>query len=165
MPKKSQHTSTEVLYTVRWLLKSEPDVFSWTDLVSRGSKGEPWSGVRNYQARNNMRAMKLGDLGFFYHSNEGKEITGICEVTAVAHPDLTAEPGTWECVDVKAVTAMPKPVTLEAIKANPKLAKMVLVVNSRLSVQPVMVEEWVEIFSMGGVVTNKAEPAKKRRPT
>ncbi len=140
-----------------WLLKSEPDVFSWADLVARGAKGEPWSGVRNYQARNNMRAMKLGDLGFFYHSNEGREIYGILEVIALAHPDPTAAAGTWECVDVKAVTAMPKPVSLDAIKANAKLAKMVLVINSRLSVQPVMPEEWAEICRMGGLSAKAAK--------
>ena len=149
-----------------WLLKSEPDVFSWDHLVARGAKGEPWSGVRNYQARNNMRAMRVGDLGFFYHSNEGLEIAGILEVIAPAHPDRTADAGTWECVDVKAVAPMPKPVTLEAIKANPALAKMVLVVNSRLSVQPVKCEEWAEVCRMGGLAPGtiaKAAAKKVRR--
>ena len=151
-----------------WLLKSEPDVFSWDDLVARGAKGEPWSGVRNYQARNNMRAMAVGDLGFFYHSNEGKEIAGICEVIALAHPDLTADSGTWECVDVKAVAPLPKPVSIEAAKANPKLAKMVLVVNSRLSVQPVTAEEWAEVCRMGGYVHDKlrlSSAVNKKHPT
>lgn len=134
-----------------WLLKSEPDVFSWDDLVAKGAKGEPWTGVRNYQARNNMRAMKVGDLGFFYHSNIGIEVAGILKVSAPAHPDHTADDGKWECVDVVAVTPMPAPVSLQAIKANPKLANMVLVKNSRLSVQPVTADEWKEVCRMGGV--------------
>jgi predicted RNA-binding protein with PUA-like domain len=143
----------------RWLLKSEPDVFSWGNLVAKGAKGEPWTGVRNYQARNNMRAMKVGDRGFFYHSNIGLEIAGVLEVIAPAHPDPTDDTSKWECVDVKAVTAMPGPVTLEAIKANPKLAGMVLVNNSRLSVQPVTAAEWDEICRMGGLF----QPAKRAR--
>ena len=106
-----------------WLLKSEPDVFSWDMQKSRGAKGEPWTGVRNYLARNNMRAMKLGDLGFFYHSNIGKEIVGIVRVIALAHPDPGDETGKWECVDVEAVCDLPKPVTLADVKANPKLAQ------------------------------------------
>jgi predicted RNA-binding protein with PUA-like domain len=134
-----------------WLFKSEPDAFSWDNLVSRGAKGEPWTGVRNFQARNNMRAMGVGDLGFFYHSNEGKEVVGICEVIALAHPDTTAQDGSWECVDVKAVAAVPQPVTLVAVKENPKLAAMILVNNSRLSVQPVTAEEWAEVCRMGGL--------------
>ena len=134
-----------------WLLKSEPDVFSWTMLQMRGAKGEPWTGVRNYQARNNMRAMKTGDLGFFYHSNEGLEIAGILEVIALAHPDATDDTGKWDCVDVRAIMTMPKSVTLDAIKASPKLAKMVLVTNSRLSVQPVTAEEWAVVCKMGGL--------------
>ncbi len=138
-----------------WLLKSEPDVFSWDNLVVRGAAGEPWNGVRNYQARNNMRAMKLGDLGFFYHSNIGKEVAGICEVIALNHPDLTADSGTWECVDVKAVAALPRPVTLDSIKLNQRLANMVLVKNSRLSVQPVTADEWFEICRMGGLDEKK----------
>ncbi|MGQ0457329.1 MAG: EVE domain-containing protein [Hyphomicrobium sp.] len=134
-----------------WLLKSEPDAFSWDDLVARGAAGEPWSGVRNYQARNNMRAMKAGDLGFFYHSNEGKEVVGVCEVIAAAHPEPGDETGKWECVDVKAVVAMPRPVAIVAAKANAKLAAMMLVVNSRLSVQPVKPDEWKEVCRMGGL--------------
>jgi predicted RNA-binding protein with PUA-like domain len=132
-----------------WLFKSEPDAFSWDDLVSRGKKGEAWDGVRNYQARNNMRKMQVGDLGFFYHSNEGKDVVGICRVIAKAHPEANDATGKWECVDVAAVTAMPKPVTLDAVKLNPKLAGMMLVVNSRLSVQPVTAEEWKEVCRMG----------------
>lgn len=138
-----------------WLFKSEPDAFSWDNLVSKGRAGEPWSGVRNYQARNNMRLMKIGDLGFFYHSNDGREVVGICEVTALAHSDTTSDNPTWECVDVKAVEAMPNPVTLDAIKANSKLAKMVLVQNSRLSVQPVAADEWQVVCRMGGIVPAK----------
>jgi predicted RNA-binding protein with PUA-like domain len=134
-----------------WLFKSEPDVFSWHDLVARGAKGESWDGVRNYQARNNMRAMKIGDLGFFYHSNEGKEIVGIMRVIALAHPEAKDETGKWECVDVVAVTPVPQPVSLDAAKANPKLSAMVLVNNSRLSVQPVSADEWKEICKLGGV--------------
>ncbi|MEQ1714935.1 MAG: EVE domain-containing protein [Hyphomicrobium sp.] len=138
-----------------WLLKSEPDAFSWEMLKAKGETGEPWEGVRNYQARNNMRAMQVGDLGFFYHSNEGKDVVGICAVIALAHPDATAEGGTWECVDVKAVADMPKPVTLAAVKANPKLEKMALAGNSRLSVQPVTADEWKEVCRMGGYAPKK----------
>lgn len=143
-----------------WLLKSEPDVFSWENLVAKGAKGEPWTGVRNYQARNNMRAMKKGDLGFFYHSNIGLAVAGICEIVAEVHPDGTDETGKWECVDVKSVGPMPKPVALEAIKANPKLADMVLVKNSRLSVQPVTAAEWKEICRMGGLASPSARGRK-----
>jgi len=134
-----------------WLMKSEPDAFSWDDLVARGAKGEPWTGVRNFQARNNMKAMKVGDLGFFYHSNEGKDVVGVLKVSAPAHPDPDDDTGKWKCVDVRAVTPMPKPVPLDEIKANTKLAKMVLVVNSRLSVQPVAASEWAEVCRMGGL--------------
>lgn len=138
-----------------WLFKSEPDVFSWSDLIARGTKGEAWDGVRNYQARNNMRAMKIGDLGFFYHSNEGKEIVGIVRVIASAHPEAKDETGKWECVDVAAVVPVSSPVGLDAVKANPKLSGMVLVNNSRLSVQPVAADEWKEICKMGGVDLKK----------
>lgn len=134
-----------------WLFKSEPDVFSYDDLVKKGAKGQEWDGVRNYQARNNMRAMQLGDRGFFYHSNAGKDIVGIVEVCALAHPDSSTDDIRWECVDVRAVEAVPNPPSLDDIKVNPKLAKMVLVNNSRLSVQPVADDEWVEICRMGGV--------------
>lgn len=132
-----------------WLFKSEPDAFSWNDLVARGRKGESWDGVRNYQARNNMRKMQVGDLGFFYHSNEGKEIVGVCRVIAAAHPEAKDDSGKWECVDVAAVAAVPKPVSLDAVKQNPKLGSMMLVVNSRLSVQPVTADEWKEVCRMG----------------
>ena len=151
----TNHLVNEITSSQYWLFKSEPDVFSWDMLQAKGVIGEPWTGVRNYQARNNMRLMKIGDLGFFYHSNIGKEVAGICEVIAVAHPDLTAESGTWECVDVKAVAPMPRPVTLDEIKLNERLANMVLVKNSRLSVQPVTTNEWAEICRMGGVDSKK----------
>ena len=135
-----------------WLFKSEPDVFSFDMLKEKGSKGTQWDGVRNYQARNNMRAMQVGDLGFFYHSNHGLDVVGIVEVCALAHPDTTTDDPRWECVDVRAVKAVPNPPTLDEIKANPKLADMVLVRNSRLSVQPVTKEEWAEVCRMGGLV-------------
>ena len=138
-----------------WLFKSEPDVFSWEMLKARGRGGEPWDGVRNYQARNNMRAMKLGELGFFYHSNDGKEIVGVMEVSALAHPDPKDDSGTWECVDVRAVADMPSPVPLSAVKEFAKLAKMALVANSRLSVQPVTPTEWKEVCRMGGLDLKK----------
>ena len=134
-----------------WLLKSEPDVFSWDDLVAKGEAGEEWDGVRNYQARNNMREMKLGDQGFFYHSRKGLEIVGILEVSALAHPDSTTDDPRWECVDVRALRPFARPVTLEEIKTVPELADMVLVRNSRLSVQPVSEDEWRLICEMGGV--------------
>lgn len=131
-----------------WLLKSEPDTFSWEDLTAKGKAGEEWNGVRNVQARNNMQAMKKGERGFFYHSNEGKQIVGILEIIAEAHPDSTADDPKWQCVDVRAVKPLPAPVTLAACKANPKLADMVLVKNSRLSVQPVTEAEWDEVLAM-----------------
>jgi len=139
-----------------WLFKSEPDSFSWDMQKSRGKKGEPWTGVRNFVARNNMKAMQLGDRGFFYHSNEGKEVVGIVEVCALAHPDATDESGVWKCVDVRAVMDMPKPVTLAAVKANPKLADMSLVRSARLSVQPVTPAEWDEVCRMGGLDPKKS---------
>ncbi len=138
-----------------WLLKSEPDAFSWDDLKAKGKAGEPWSGVRNFLARNNMKAMKIGDLGFFYHSNIGKEIVGILKVTALAHPDPSDDTGKWECVDVVAVADMPKAVTLEDAKATPSLSKMSLVTTTRLSVQPVTPEEWRTVCKMGGLDPKK----------
>lgn len=134
-----------------WLFKSEPDAWSWDQQVAKGGKGEEWSGVRNYQARNFMREMALGDLGFFYHSQTDKAVVGIVEVIAAAHPDSTSDEDRWECVDVKAVEAFPAPVTLDAIKAREDLAEMVLVRNSRLSVQPVTEAEWKTIRAMGGL--------------
>ena len=132
-----------------WLFKSEPDVWGWDAQVAKGAEGEEWHGVRNYQARNNMRAMKLGDLGFFYHSRTGLEIVGIVEVCAEAHPDSTTDDDRWECVDIRAVRPMQTPVSLDTIKADPRLADMVLVKNSRLSVQPVTKAEWDIICALG----------------
>lgn len=134
-----------------WLFKSEPDTWSWDQQVARGDAGEEWTGVRNYQARNNMRAMQLGDRGFFYHSNIGKAVVGVVEVCALAHPDSTTDDPRWECVDIRALAPMPTPVTLEMCKADPRLADMVLVNNSRLSVQPVTENEWRVICALGGV--------------
>ena len=134
-----------------WLFKSEPDVFGWDHLVAKGDAGEEWNGVRNYQARNNMRAMEIGDKGFFYHSRQGLEIVGILEVCATSHPDSTTDDPKWDCVDVKAVTPFHRPVTLDQIKATAALADMVLVKNSRLSVQPVTEAEWQLICTMGGI--------------
>ena len=132
-----------------WLVKSEPDVYSFADLQRDG--GSEWHGIRNYQARNNMRAMTVGDRVFFYHSNVGLEIVGIAEVAAPSHPDSTSDDPRWDCVDIRAVAAMPRPVTRDACKLNPALANMVLVVNTRLSVQPVSDAEWAEICRMGGL--------------
>ncbi|MVA96544.1 EVE domain-containing protein [Nitratireductor sp. CAU 1489] len=134
-----------------WLFKSEPSTWSWDKQKAKGEAGEQWDGVRNYQARNNMRAMAVGDKGFFYHSQEGLEIVGIVEVSAPAHPDSTTDDPRWECVDIRAVRDVPKPVSLNDIKANSVLAEMVLVKNSRLSVQPVRDDEWAEICRMGGL--------------
>jgi predicted RNA-binding protein with PUA-like domain len=134
-----------------WLFKTEPDEHSWDMQKARGQKGEPWTGVRNFVARNNMKEMRLGDLGFFYHTGDDKQIVGIVEVCATAHPDETDDTGVWTCVDVRAVCDVPKPVTLAAAKANPKLAQMALVRTARLSVQPVTTQEWNEVCRMGGV--------------
>jgi predicted RNA-binding protein with PUA-like domain len=134
-----------------WLFKSEPDSWGWDAQVARGETGEQWDGVRNYQARNNMRAMKLGERGFFYHSNQGKEIVGIVEVCAEAHPDSTTDDPRWDCVDIKAVKPLPRPVSLDDCKAEPRLKDMVLVNNSRLSVQPVTDDEWKIVCEMGGL--------------
>lgn len=133
-----------------WLFKSEPDVFGWDDLVAKGDRGEEWDGVRSYQARNNMRAMAVGDRGLFYHSNIGKEAVGIVEVIAPAHPDSTAEDPKWECVDIRAISPLPRAISLEEAKAEPRLSGMVLVNNSRLSVQPVTEAEWAVIMELSG---------------
>ena len=133
-----------------WLFKSEPSTWSWDDQVAKGDAGEEWDGVRNYQARNFMREMKIGDRGFFYHSQKDKEIVGVVEVIAEAHPDSTTDDDRWECVDIKAIGPMPTPVTLDDVKAEPRLSDMVLVNNSRLSVQPVTDEEWRIVCEMGG---------------
>jgi predicted RNA-binding protein with PUA-like domain len=132
-----------------WLLKSEPDVWSWKMQQAKGIKGEEWSGVRNYQARKNMREMKAGDKGFFYHTGGEKAVVGIVEVISSVHPDSTDETGEWECVDVKALVELPKPVGLDAIKKDKRLKNMVLVKNSRLSVQPVTAEEWRAVCELG----------------
>ncbi len=134
-----------------WLFKSEANTWSWDQQVARGDAGEEWDGVRNYQARNNMRAMQIGERGFFYHSLKEKAIVGIVEVIALAHPDSTTDDPRWECVDIKAVAPVPNPVTLEMCKNDPRLADMVLVNNSRLSVQPVSDAEWAMICELGGV--------------
>ncbi len=138
-----------------WLLKSEPDAFSWDMLKAKGKAGEPWTGVRNFTARNNMKAMKIGDLGFFYHSNIGKDIVGVLKVIALAHPDPSDDTGKWQCVDVITVADVPKPVTLADARANPKLSKMSLVTSARLSVQPVTPEEWQVVCKMGGLDPKK----------
>jgi predicted RNA-binding protein with PUA-like domain len=133
-----------------WLFKSEPESWGWDDQVARGEAGQEWDGVRNYQARNNMRAMKIGDLGFFYHSVNEKCVVGIVEVTAEAHPDSTTDDARWECVDIKAVRPVANPVTLQMCKAEPRLANMVLVNNTRLSVQPVTEAEWRVVLELAG---------------
>ncbi len=134
-----------------WLLKSEPHVFSWSDQVALGERGGEWHGVRNYGARNHMRAMRVGERGFFYHSGKGPEVVGIVEVAAPAHADSTAgEDARWDCVDVRALRPLARPVPLAAIRAEPGLSGMVLVTNSRLSVQPVTEGEWRIVCRMGG---------------
>jgi predicted RNA-binding protein with PUA-like domain len=134
-----------------WLFKSEPETWSWEMQKKKGAKGEPWSGVRNFTAAGNMKAMKKGDLGFFYHSGDEKAVVGIVEVIAEYKKDPTDETGRFGLVDVIAVEDVPKPVTLAAVKANPKLAEMALVKYSRLSVQPVTPAEWKLVRSMGGM--------------
>ena len=134
-----------------WLLKSEPHAWSWDQQKKEGHKGAEWDGVRNFQARNNMRKMKKGDLAFFYHSGEDKAVVGIVKVVTEAHPDSTDRTGQWECVDVAAVRDLPRPVTLAEIKAEPSLESMVLVRVSRLSVQPVTTTEWNKVRAMGGL--------------
>ncbi|MGD0762603.1 MAG: EVE domain-containing protein [Roseiarcus sp.] len=134
-----------------WLFKSEPSAWSFAAQVAAGDKGTGWSGVRNHAAKLAMMAMKVGERGFFYHSNEGRQIVGIVEVIAPYHPDPSDESGKFGMVDVKAVKPLPTPVTLEAVKADPRLAKMALVANSRLSVQPVTDDEWRIVCAMGGL--------------
>ncbi|WP_170755545.1 EVE domain-containing protein [Ruegeria lacuscaerulensis] len=132
-----------------WLFKSEPSTWSWDQQVAKGDAGEEWDGVRNYQARNFMRQMAVGDRGFFYHSQKDKAVVGIVEVCAAAHPDSTTDDERWECVDIKAVRPFKTPVTLDQIKADGRLDEMVLVKNSRLSVQPVTDAEWQVICDLG----------------
>lgn len=135
-----------------WLFKSEPDAWSWDQQVARGAAGEEWTGVRNYQARNNMRAMRAGDRGFFYHSNIGKAVVGIVEVIRESAPDSTAEgDARWDCVVVRAVEPLPRAVTLDDCKVQPGLEQMALVNNTRLSVQPVTPDEWRIVCRMGGL--------------
>ncbi|MBO0346585.1 EVE domain-containing protein [Roseibium limicola] len=134
-----------------WLIKSEPDKWSWEQQKAKGDEGEPWDGIRNYQARNNMRAMKIGDKAFFYHSNIGKEVVGVVEVCSGIHPDPKTDDPRWECVDFKAVCDIPKPVTLAQVKAEPRLEEMSLVTSMRLSVQPVTEREWSIVCEMGGL--------------
>ena len=135
-----------------WLVKSEPDAFSWDQQVA--NKVEPWTGVRNFMARNYLGAMKKGDRAFFYHSNIGKEIVGIVQVAREAYPDPTVEPGEkgdWSCVDMKAVGPVKTPVTLAQLKANPAFAEFPLIRQSRLSVMPVSEEHWIAICTLAGV--------------
>jgi predicted RNA-binding protein with PUA-like domain len=134
-----------------WLFKSEPETWSWDMQKKKGAKGEPWSGVRNHQAKANMMKMKKAERGFFYHSGEAREIVGIVEVIREYRPDPTDETGKFGLVDVKAVASLSTPFTLNQAKADPKLAKMTLVTFSRLSVQPVTAEEWKYICKLGGV--------------
>jgi len=133
-----------------WLFKSEPNTWSWDQQVAKGDAGEEWDGVRNYQARNNMREMKLGDRGFFYHSLSEKAVVGIVEVCAEIHADSTTDDARWECVDIKAVRPFERPVTLADVKADARLADMVLANNTRLSVQPVSEAEWKIVCELGG---------------
>ncbi len=139
-----------------WLFKSEPSTWSWDDQQAKGDAGEEWDGVRNYQARNFMREMAIGDRGFFYHSQKEKAVVGIVEVIAEAHPDSTTDDPRWECVDIKAIKGVKTPVTLDMIKHDERLADMVLVNNSRLSVQPVTEGEWRIICDMAGVAAQKS---------
>jgi len=132
-----------------WLFKSEPSTWGWDDQLAKGEAGEEWDGVRNYQARNFMRQMQIGDRGFFYHSQKEKAVVGIVEVCALAHPDSTTDDARWECVDIRAVRSFAIPVTLDQIKGEERLADMVLVRNSRLSVQPVSNAEWGVVCDMG----------------
>ena len=134
-----------------WLMKSEPDAWSWDQQVLKGGKGELWSGVRNHAAKLNLMRMKKGDRAFFYHSNIGKEIVGIVEVIREHYPDPTDETGKFVVVDVKAIEPLKQPVSLAAIKAEPKLREMALLKFSRLSVQPVTTAEWTAIRRMGGL--------------
>ena len=134
-----------------WLFKSEPATWSCDDQVAKGAVGEEWDGVRNYQARNFMRQMEIGDFGFFYHSQSEKAVVGIVTVTAKAHADSTTNDDRWECVDIKAIRPFTTSVTLETIKADGRLDDMILVRNSRLSVQPVRTDEWEIICELSEI--------------
>ena len=134
-----------------WLFKSEVSTWSWENQLAKGDVGEEWDGVRKYQARNFMRVMEIGDLGFFYLSQKEKCVVGVVEVIATAHPDSTTDDERWECVDIKAVKSLKSPVTLQMCKDDPRLVDMVLVNNSRLSVQPVTPTEWTIVCELGGI--------------
>jgi len=134
-----------------WLLKTEPEEFSWNDQVGRGAKGEPWTGVRNYIARGNLKKMKKGERAFFYHTGKEKQVVGIAEVIKDAYPDPTDATGVFKAVTVKSVKPLPQPVKLAAVKADPRLKDMALVKYSRLSVQPVQDKEWKIVCAMGGL--------------
>lgn len=133
-----------------WLFKSEPNTWSWDQQYDKGAP-EQWDGVRNYQARNNMRLMKVGDLGFFYHSMKEKSVVGIVRVAVEAHKDTTTDDDRWACVDIEAVMPVPRPVTLAQVKDDPRLQDMALVTQSRLSVQPVTPHEWQIVCELAGV--------------
>lgn len=132
-----------------WLFKTEPSTWEWDDQVAKGDTGEEWDGVRNYQARNFMREMSVGDLGFFYHSQKEKAVVGIVEVCAAAHHDTTSDDDRWDCVDIKALRPFRTPVTLDQIKADERLSNMALVKSPRLSVQPIGEDEWAIICALG----------------
>ena len=134
-----------------WLMKTEAETFSWDDQVKRGAKGEPWTGVRNFSAREHLKAMRNGDLVFFYHTGDQKQVVGIVKVIREAYTDPTDEAGVFKAVDVKAVKPLPKPVTLATVKADKRLKEMVLAKQPRLSVQPVTAQEWKIICGLGGV--------------
>ena len=136
----------------KWLFKSEPNTWGWDQQVAKGDIGEEWDGIRNYQARNFMRQMAIGDQAFFYHSVNDKCIVGVIEVCSECHPDSTTDDPRWECVDVRAIAPFPRPVTLAEIKETPALEQMILVRNSRLSVQPVTDQEWAKICEMAGYI-------------
>jgi predicted RNA-binding protein with PUA-like domain len=134
-----------------WLLKTEPDSYSWDDQVKKGAKGDAWTGVRNFRARQHLTGMKKGDLAFFYHTGDEKQVVGIVEVIREAYPDPTDKDGVFKAVDIKAVKPLKAPVTLAAVKADKRLKDMVLAKQPRLSVQPVTAEEWKIVSTMGGV--------------
>jgi predicted RNA-binding protein with PUA-like domain len=134
-----------------WLLKTEPDSYSWDDQVKKGAKGDAWTGVRNFRARTHLTAMKKGDLAFFYHTGDEKQVVGIVEVIREAYPDPTDKEGVFKAVDIKAVKPLKQPVTLAAVKADRRLKDMVLAKQPRLSVQPVTAEEWKIVSAMGGL--------------
>ena len=134
-----------------WLLKSEPDSYSWDDQVKKGAQGDAWTGVRNFRAREHLNAMKKGDLAFFYHTGDEKQVVGVVEIIREAYPDPTDKEGVFKAVDIKAVKPLKQPVTLAAVKADKRLKDMVLAKQPRLSVQPVTTEEWKIVSKMGGL--------------